>query len=235
MFNHPANGLPKQALAEWFEKRKTEVPEEHFDRLASPVSSMVVITTVDKAGRVNAAPVATCLRNNHVPTCFEFTMSAAKHTSENVLATGEFVVNIVPFDREILEKVQVTSIGFPRGVNELEIAGLTGIPSRLVRPPRIGECLSHFECKVEWTKLWLESRLTIVGRVVAAAANRDCIDETGYVIHEKMRAAQHCGGAYGGKFLGSWETMDVAWIYKGPDPKTYGREADIAADTAPQT
>ena len=50
---------------------------------------LAVITTVDEKGRANAAPVATCLRNNHVPTCFEFTMDTRKHTSENVLATGE--------------------------------------------------------------------------------------------------------------------------------------------------
>ncbi len=176
--------------------RKVDVPEEHFDRLASPVASLVVITTVDETGRMNAAPVATCLRNNHVPTCFEFTMDTRKHTSENVLATNEFVVNIVPFDRAVLEKIQVTSLSFPKGVNELAIARLTAIPSRIVKPPRIGECLCHFECKVEWTKHWLETRLTIVGRVVAASADRDCIDDQNFVIHERMLTAQHCGHVY---------------------------------------
>ena len=36
---------------------KVDVPPEHFDRLASPVASLVVVTTVDEDGRVNAAPV----------------------------------------------------------------------------------------------------------------------------------------------------------------------------------
>src|SRR5665213_1590579 len=89
--------------------RKVDVPEEYFDRLASPVASLAVITTVDEKGRMNAAPVATCLRNNHVPTCFEFTMDVRKNTAENVLSTAEFVVNIVPFDRAVLEKIQVTA------------------------------------------------------------------------------------------------------------------------------
>jgi flavin reductase (DIM6/NTAB) family NADH-FMN oxidoreductase RutF len=136
-----------RARVQAFLDRKVDVPEEHFDRLASPVASVAVITTVDQNGRVNAAPVATCLRNNHVPTCFEFTMDARRHTSINVLSTGEFVINIVPFDRDVLEKVQLTSLSFPAGVNEIDAARLTAIPSKAVKPPRIGECLSHFECK----------------------------------------------------------------------------------------
>jgi flavin reductase (DIM6/NTAB) family NADH-FMN oxidoreductase RutF len=204
-----------------FVDSKVDVPEEHFDRLASPVASLAVITTVDAEGRANAAPVATCFRNNHHPTCFEFTMDALKHTAANVLSTGEFVVNVVPFDRDILGRMLVTSLGFPRGVNELDVAGLTGIPSMSVRPPRVGECLSHFECKVEWTKLWLESRLTIVGRVVAASVNRGCIDEQGFVLFDKLRSAQHCGQIYGGKFLGGYDVLDVGMVWDGPDPKSY--------------
>jgi flavin reductase (DIM6/NTAB) family NADH-FMN oxidoreductase RutF len=209
------------SLSGQFLSRKVDVPEAHFDRLASPVASFAVITTVDDLGRVNAAPVATCLRNNHVPTCFEFTMDARRHTSENVRSTAEFVVNIVPFNREVLEKVQVTALGFAKGVNELEPARLTAIPSKVVKPPRIGECLSHFECRVEWTKEWLGSRLTIVGRVVAASVDRDCIDDQGFVVHERLRTAQHCGQVYGAKFIGGQDVMDIAMIYDGPDPKAY--------------
>jgi flavin reductase (DIM6/NTAB) family NADH-FMN oxidoreductase RutF len=75
----------------------------------------------------------------------------------------------------------VTALPLRNGVNELEVAQLTAIPSKIVKPPRIGECLSDFECKVEWTKQWLGSRLTIVGRVVAASVNRDCIDAQGWL------------------------------------------------------
>jgi flavin reductase (DIM6/NTAB) family NADH-FMN oxidoreductase RutF len=204
-----------------FMDRKVDVPESGYDRLGSPVASVVVITTVDEEGRVNAAPVATCLRNNHVPTCFEFTMDMKRHTAQNVLATKQFVINIVPFDRAILERVHVTAMPFPQGVNELSVAGLTAIPSRVVRAPRIGECRSHFECELEWTKQWFETRLTIVGRVVAASVDRDCIDDKGFVIHEKLMPAQYAGQAYNGRYLGISETMDVAWKWDGPDPKTY--------------
>ena len=48
-------------------------------------------------------------------------------------------------------------------------------------PPRIVECRSHFECKVEWTKQWLH-RLMVVGKVVAASVDEGCVDEHGYLV-----------------------------------------------------
>ena len=100
------NDLCRYADVQCSVDRKIDVPASGYDRLASPVSALALITTVDRQGRINAAPVATCLRNNHHPTCFEFTMNVGKHTVENVKATGEFVVNMVPFERMTLEKVQ---------------------------------------------------------------------------------------------------------------------------------
>jgi len=202
---------------------KVDVPEKHYDRLASPVATLVMITTVDAAGRVNAASFATCLRNNHIPCCYEFSVDMHKDTAANVLATGEFVVNIPSFDRDILEKVMVVGLPFAPGVNELEKAKLTAIPSKVVKPPRIAECKSHFECKVEWTRQWLETRLTVVGRVVAASVNRDCIDAEGYVIHDKLRPAHYCGHAYlrdsKMRFVASYEVMEVGMVYDGPEAR----------------
>ena len=205
-------------------KIKIDVPESGYDRLASPVATLVMITTVDTGGRVNAASFATCLRNNHIPCCYEFSVDMYKDTAANVLATGEFVVNIPPFEREVLEKVCVVGLPFAPGVNELEKAGLTAIPSKVVKPPRIAECRSHFECKVEWTKQWLKTRLTVVGRVVAASANRDCIDADGYVIHDKLKPAHYCGHAYqkkdgSSRFVASYEVMEVGMVYDGPEAR----------------
>jgi flavin reductase (DIM6/NTAB) family NADH-FMN oxidoreductase RutF len=203
---------------------KVDVPEAHYDRLASPVATVVMITTVDVQGRVNAASFATCLRNNHIPCCYEFSVDMHKDTAANVLATGEFVVNIPPFERDVLEKVCIVGLPFAPGVNELEKAGLTAIASKVVKPPRIAECRSHFECRVEWTKQWLQTRLTVVGRVVAASVNRDCVDAAGYVIHDKLKPAHYCGHAYQGenrtsKFVASYEVMTVDMVYDGPEAK----------------
>src|SRR5262244_2362796 len=161
--------------------KKVDVPAEHYDRLFIPVACVVSITTVDTVGRINAASFATCVRVHHDPTCIAFCVDSHKDTYHNVLATGEFVVNIPSFDREILEKVRVVGLPFARGVNELEKAGLTPLPSTRVKAPRIAECLRHFECEVVWTKEWLK-RMMVVGNVVAASTYSDCVDPKGYIV-----------------------------------------------------
>jgi flavin reductase (DIM6/NTAB) family NADH-FMN oxidoreductase RutF len=192
-----------------FRDAKVDVDESGYDKLASPVASLVMVTTIDVNGRSNAAPMATCLRNNHHPTCFEFTVDADKDTAQNVLSTGQFTVNTVPFEREILEKVQLAALRMPEGADKLAAVGLTSIPARVVRPPRIGECRSHFECVVEWTKRWFEKRITVVGRVVAASVDRDCIDDKGFVRHERLLPTQYAGLAYGATYLGGHQTLVV--------------------------
>jgi flavin reductase (DIM6/NTAB) family NADH-FMN oxidoreductase RutF len=188
---------------------KVDVLESGYDKLASPVASVVIVTTIDADGQTNAAPMATCIRNNHNPTCFEFTVDADKDTARNVLSSGQFTVNTVPFERDIIEKVQLTALRMPEGVDELTAVGLTRVPARMLRPPRIGECRSHFECVVEWTKRWFEKRITVVGRVVAASVDRDCIDDEGFVRHDRLLPTQYAGLAYGATYFGAPQTMVV--------------------------
>ena len=195
--------------------RKIDVPAEHWDRLFAPSSCLVMITTVDKEGRINAASFGTCVRVCHDPVYIAFTVGATKDTYHNVLATEEFVVNVPSFEREILEKVRVVGLEFPPRVNELEKAGLKPISSKVVKPPRIAECRSHFECKVEWTKQWLH-RLMVVGKVVAASVDEGYVDENGYIVWDKLKPTHYCGHEYKTKFVAAYQTMEVDMVYKEP-------------------
>jgi len=195
--------------------RKIDVLAKHWDRLFAPSSCLVMITTVDKEKRINAASFSTCVRVCHDPVYIAFTVGATKDTYHNVLATEEFVVNVPSFEREILEKVRVVGLEFPPGVNELEKAGLKAISSKVVKPPRIAECRSHFECKVEWTKQWLH-RLMVVGKVVAASVDEGYVDENGYIVWNKLKPAHYCGHEYKTKFVAAYQTMEVDMVYKEP-------------------
>ena len=195
--------------------KKIDVPTEHWDRLFAPSACLVMITTVDDAGRVNAASFGTCVRVCHDPVYIAFTVGATKDTYHNALATNQFVVNVPPFEREVLEKVRVVGLEFPPQVNELEKAGLSALPSKIVKPPRIAECRSHFECEVEWTKQWL-NRLMVVGKVVAASVDEGCVDEGGYVVWDKLKPAHYCGNAYKNGFVAAYQTMQVDMIYNEP-------------------
>ena len=49
---------------------------------------------------------------------------------------------------DIAQAMNATSATVPHEVNEFELAGLTPVPSRLVRPPRVGESRVTFECRL---------------------------------------------------------------------------------------
>jgi len=198
-------------------KTKLVVPEAEWDYAWPLGSSAVIITTVDTQGRVNAAGFATCVRVAHDPVFIAFTSGLRNDTHRNVLETGEFVVNLVPFEQRLMEATRVVGLPFPTGVNELEVAGLTAIPSLVVKPPRVADCHAHFECKVEWTKQW-DTRLMICGRLVAASIDEDCIDENWRILWENLKPASFCGAPYQQFFVPSYQTTFVDLVYKEPLP-----------------
>lgn len=67
-----------------------------------------------------------------------------KDTLVNVLETGEFVVNIM--SEWFIEAANHTCGNFDYGDNEMELAGLTPLPSVKVKPPRVAESALHMEC-----------------------------------------------------------------------------------------
>jgi hypothetical protein len=91
------------------------------------------------------------------------------------METREFVINIPTED--ILDKVLKVSITSkhpcPKGVDEIEMSGLTSFPSDKVRPPSIEECVAHYECILDWNKDNL-----IVGKVVAVSVDRTMYEKT---------------------------------------------------------
>ena len=196
---------------------KIDVPHELWDSVFAPSSCLVIITTVDQQGQVNAAAFGTCTRVCHDPVYISFTVGAIKDTAKNVLATGQFVVNVVPFEQDMLDKTLVCGLPFRPGVDELERAGLPALPSRLVKPPRIAQCRTHFECEVDWSKQWLH-RLMVCGRVVAVSADSDCVAADGRIVWDRVKPAHYCGMRYGNKFVPAFDKpTDAHWRYEGTD------------------
>jgi flavin reductase (DIM6/NTAB) family NADH-FMN oxidoreductase RutF len=73
-------------------------------------------------------------------------LNATKDTLGNIVATKEFVLNIVSED--FVEKMNRTSAEVPPDVDEWELSGLTAVPSELVKPPRVGESRMQMECRL---------------------------------------------------------------------------------------
>ena len=87
-----------------------------------------------------------------------------KDTAGNIRDSGEFVVNLVP--ERLATAMNQTTINSPPAVSEMELAGLTPIPSDKVAPPRVGESPVAFECKLMHALETGPTQLTVIGRVV---------------------------------------------------------------------
>ena len=69
-----------------------------------------------------------------------------KDTLNNVLATKQFVVNMVT--EELVEQMNTTSQPIPSTESEFELANLTPIASTKVKPPRVKESPITMECEL---------------------------------------------------------------------------------------
>ena len=109
------------------------------------------ISSMDPEGRVNLAPFSFFNAVASDPPVVIFSAGGQhleggiKDTPLNVEATGEFVFNLATWDTRA--QMNLSSAAVPRGWDEFEVAGLTPLPSQLVKPPRVKESPVHFECK----------------------------------------------------------------------------------------
>lgn len=135
------------------------------------------VVTLDRQGRVNAAPFSFFgLMSGDPPVvCVGVgaRAGAPKDTGLNLCEGGEFVVNLV--SRPLLEQMNVTAIDFPPEVDELAAAGLQTAPSTKVAPPRIAASPVAFECKVDHVLDIASNRWLIVGRPVAMHVRDDAV------------------------------------------------------------
>jgi flavin reductase (DIM6/NTAB) family NADH-FMN oxidoreductase RutF len=86
-----------------------------------------------------------------------------KDTAKNILASGEFVVNLVTED--LFEAMNISAADFPSGESELAAAGLHAAPSVKVKPPRVAESQASMECKLHSSQL-LGKNTLVIGEVV---------------------------------------------------------------------
>ena len=69
-----------------------------------------------------------------------------KDTYSNIVANREFVVNLVP--ERLTDQMVETAAALPPGESEFPFAGLTEVPSSVVRPPRVLGAPVAYECKL---------------------------------------------------------------------------------------
>lgn len=111
------------------------------------------VSSVDAEGRPNLAPFsffnAVCSRPPTLLFCpgVRGLDGGTKDTYQNILATKEFVINIVT--EELAEAMNISATELPPEVDEFELAGLAAAPSVRVKPPRVAQSPVNYECVLQ--------------------------------------------------------------------------------------
>jgi len=120
------------------------LPHDPFKALVTP-RPIGWITTMSAKGEVNLSPYSFFNAISEKPAMVAFSSSGRKDAVTFVEEAKEFVCNLATYD--LREEMNATSAPLPRGVNEMEHAGLAAAPSRLVRPPRVAAAPAALECR----------------------------------------------------------------------------------------
>jgi flavin reductase (DIM6/NTAB) family NADH-FMN oxidoreductase RutF len=157
------------------------------------------VTSLSPAGVVNLAPFSFFNIVCANPPIISFAPmrrgdGTTKDTLNNVTATGEFVVNIV--SEPLAEAVNASSKQFPPDESELAATGLTAVPSHLVAPPRVGESLIQFECRVQQIITVSTEPLggsLVLGRIVAMHVD-ESVYQNGRITLDALQPIGRCAG-----------------------------------------
>ncbi len=155
------------------------------------------ISTVSKDGIFNVAPFSYFAGVSSSPPLLMVSVGSKetgekKDTWKNIEETGEFVVNIVT--KQLLEKMNITSVAFDEDIDEFKEADLTPEPSLIVKAPRIKESPINIECK-KFEIINIGKMGIIFGEIVNFHIKDELLNEKGYVDTKKIEIVGRLGGA----------------------------------------
>ncbi len=113
---------------------------------------IALVSSVDEQGVRNLAPFSyftACSSNPPVVVFCPILRPAplgAKDTLRNILATHEFVINIVSED--FADRMNATAAQVGPEVDEFALSGLTPLASEVIKPARVAESRVHMECRL---------------------------------------------------------------------------------------
>jgi flavin reductase (DIM6/NTAB) family NADH-FMN oxidoreductase RutF len=176
------------------------LPHDPFKSCVVP-RPIGLISTVDAHGRHNLAPYSQFQNVTFNPPIVMFsanqnTAGQRKDSVRNAEEMGEFVWNMATYD--LREAVNKSAEELPHGVDEFEHAGLVKLPSRKVKPMRVGGSPIQFEC------VYLNSLRfagvppmgtadVVFGRVVAIHIDDQVIDDKGIIDVLKIKPLARMG------------------------------------------
>jgi flavin reductase (DIM6/NTAB) family NADH-FMN oxidoreductase RutF len=189
-------------------------------------------STIDRQGQVNLSPFSFFNLFSINPPILVFSPSrrgrdgSVKHTLENVLEVPEVVINVVNYG--IVEQASLSSVEYEKGVNEFVKAGLTAVPSLMVKPPRVGESPAAFECQVNQViplGTGGGAGNLVIAEVLLIHVKAELLDESGKkVIPQRLDAVARMGGDW-------YSRANASALFEVPKPN---QKKGIGVDQLPQ-
>jgi flavin reductase (DIM6/NTAB) family NADH-FMN oxidoreductase RutF len=176
-------------------------------------------STIDENGRPNLAPFSFFNVFSSNPPILVFSPArrgrdnTTKHTLENARKTRECVINVVNYD--IVEQMSLTSTEYADGVSEFTKAGLTPVPSEVVKPFRVQESPVQMECIVkDIVELGTGGGAgnLIICEVVRIHIHEHILDADGRISPEKIDLVA--------RMSGHWYSRANQGLFQLPQPTT---------------
>ena len=193
------------------------------DKVAEPIAYKLLAATImprpiawvvtqDKDGQLNAAPYSFFNAMGSDPPTIALGIQSEpgrgfKDTAANIHATGEFVINLVP--EEMVQEMNITAVDAPRGLNELELAGLDTIASTRVKPPRIKGSPVAFECKLLTSVVTGPHQTVVIGRVLGVHIDDACVLNPDRA-HINTPALNLVARSFGSTYVRAQDTFELA-------------------------
>jgi flavin reductase (DIM6/NTAB) family NADH-FMN oxidoreductase RutF len=162
---------------------KKALPEGKFLQ-GGPPTSVVLATCVDAKDNPNIITLGMFMYISQRPLQVCIGVAPPRYSHDLIVKQGEFAVNVPT--TEIIDEMHRCGVVSGRDVKKFEDTRLTPIPAQRIKPPLIGECCGHLECRVVQTHTCGDHTL-IVGEVVAGSANEDILDEKNNLVLTKAR------------------------------------------------
>ncbi|MCJ1901685.1 flavin reductase family protein [Paracoccus versutus] len=139
------------------------------------------VSTLNEAGKTNLSPFSAFTFCSHEPPMVAVSIgrkagALLKDTGNNILRTGEFVVNIV--DAAALDVMHNSSADVAPAISEADVLRLRQLPSSTIAPPRIADAPASLECRLHRAiPLGKERSMFMIGEVLRFHLRDDLITD----------------------------------------------------------
>lgn len=152
------------------------------------------VTSMSADGLVNAAPFSYFNIVSSDPPLLSVSVQSRagvlKDTARNTIEAGEFVIHVV--DESNVAEVNKTAASLPPEESEIDLTGLTLIPSEVVKVPSVEQAKVRFECQLEQAVELGGTRL-LIGKVVRFHID-ESIYENGRINPEALKPVSRLAG-----------------------------------------